>query len=42
MEQSLRTFLKTEKPILHCGATGTELMKVGGGTPGAVNTMTMP
>ena len=42
MEQSLRDFLKTEKPILHCGATGTELMKVGGDTPGAVNTMTMP
>lgn len=42
MEQSLGTFLKTKNPILHCGATGTELMKVGGDTPGAVNTMTMP
>lgn len=42
MEQSLAEFLKTKKPILHCGATGTELMKIGGATPGAINTMTMP
>lgn len=42
MEKSLREYLKTEKHILHCGATGTELMKMGGVTPGALNNMVHP
>ncbi len=42
MKKSFREFLKERKLILHCGATGTELMKIGGETPGAVNTITRP
>ncbi|MEG0874877.1 MAG: homocysteine S-methyltransferase family protein [Clostridiales bacterium] len=33
-------FLKEEKNILHCGATGTELMKRGGITPGGISNLT--
>lgn len=42
MEKSLSAFLAEKKAILHCGATGTELMKIGGATPGALNNMIYP
>lgn len=42
MERSLKEYLKESDHILHCGATGTELMKVGGVTPGALNNMVCP
>lgn len=42
MELSLREYLKSKKHILHCGATGTELMKLGGVTPGALNNLLHP
>lgn len=42
MKKTLREYLKSEKNILHCGATGTELMKMDGVTPGALNNMIYP
>ncbi len=42
MEQSFKTFLAENKFILHCGATGTEMIKRGGATPGAVNNALLP
>lgn len=42
MEKTLRDYLKSEPHILHCGATGTELMKLGGVTPGALNNILHP
>ena len=42
MKPDFRTFLKETRHILHCGATGTELMKIGGETPGPVNNATRP
>ncbi len=40
--KKLQDFIKEEEFILHCGATGTELMKRGGDTPGAVSCITHP
>lgn len=42
MEKSFRAYLKEKEFILHCGATGSELIKRGGATPGAVNNVLMP
>lgn len=42
MEKPFREFLETNKFILHCGSTGTELMKRGGVTPGGVNNILHP
>lgn len=42
MEKSFRTFLAENKFILHCGATGSELIKRGGATPGAINNALLP
>lgn len=42
MKESFRDYLKSQKRILHCGATGTELMKMGGVTPGPVNNLLHP
>ena len=40
--KSFADFLVEEEFILHCGATGTELMKRGGDTPGAISNLTHP
>lgn len=42
MKQGFRTYIKEHDKVLMCGATGTELMKRGGATPGAVNSILMP
>lgn len=42
MKLSFRDYLKNRSFIRHCGATGTELMKLGGVTPGALNNMVCP
>ena len=42
MKLSFRDYLKSRSFIRHCGATGTELMKLGGVTPGALNNMVCP
>ena len=39
---SFREYLKSHQRILHCGATGTELMKMGGVTPGPLNNLLHP
>lgn len=40
--KNFQDFLNDEECILHCGATGTELMKRGGETPGAISCLTHP
>ncbi|MDO4541841.1 MAG: homocysteine S-methyltransferase family protein [Bacillota bacterium] len=40
--KSFQDFLNEEKFILHSGATGTEIMKLGGETPGAISSLTHP
>lgn len=42
MEKSFRTYLAENPFILHCGATGSELIKRGGATPGVVNNILLP
>lgn len=40
--KNFQDFLTDEEYILHCGSTGTELMKRGGETPGAISCLTHP
>lgn len=42
MEKSFREFLKTQRFILHCGSTGTELLARGGEMPGGINSILHP
>ena len=42
MNIPFRQYIKENEFILHCGATGTELMKKGGAVPGAVNSILHP
>jgi methionine synthase I (cobalamin-dependent) len=42
MEKSFREYLSENKFILHCGATGSEMIKRGGATPGIVNNVLFP
>ena len=42
MKQPLREALRSGRTLIHCGGTGTELMKRGGVTPGGISNLDYP